>query len=118
MKVFEGEVDFKSKATGETIKVKGGEKAEANSNKLSQAGSLDVGEEIESWLSLRNAENINWEGSDEKEVGITPSAPESGIKTESKFLKKLPIIAVIIVIIIAGIIIAWLRLVKKRENRF
>ncbi|MCX7589403.1 MAG: FecR family protein, partial [Patescibacteria group bacterium] len=117
LKVFEGEVDFKSKATGQSIKVKGGEKTEASTKELSKNESFDVSQEIESWLNLRNAEKINWEEGENKESPIVTK--KQGLKkTESKTFNQYFLIGALSVILIIGMFIGAKFNKKLKVNKF
>lgn len=84
LKVFEGIVEFKSKANGKTVQVKGGEKVVADTKGLSPAEKFDVFEEVESLVKLRDEKNINWEEGEEKETKAIVTEQKPAVKQSKK----------------------------------
>lgn len=104
LKVFEGVVNFTSKVTGETIKVKSSEKVVADDKGLSPIEKFDAFEEVESLMKLMNKKDINWEeGEEKKETQALISSKEPEIK--SKKFTYLLIIGGIIIVIFIGLIL-------------
>jgi len=98
LKVIDGTVDFKSKVTGETVKVGGGEMVEADVNGLSEVAKFDIVEESESWIKLNE---VDWEKLDKESPQDIPAAEQVGEKTKTRG----PWSWLLIVIFIAAVIV-------------
>jgi len=109
LKVIDGTVDFKSKATGETVKVGGGEMVEADAKGLSKVDKFDIAEESDSWIKLNK---IDWEKLDKESPQNIPVTEQVGkeAKAKSYWLWLL-----IVAVIAAAIVSIGFKFIKNKK---
>ncbi|MEM4347262.1 MAG: FecR family protein [Candidatus Altiarchaeota archaeon] len=115
LKVFEGVVDFKSKASSETVQVKGGEKVVADNKGLSPVEKFDTFEEVQSLMKLRNEEDINWAEGEEKETQDLSATKKPEI-TKEKASNQWLFIGIILILALI-IILVGLKIARKAKSK-